>query len=98
MKFFYLAYYNRGNVFRKLHEFQAAINDYNKTLEFNESLQEVYLNLGICFLELHDHKNALAVYNKGLSLGENAEIISNIGIVYKNLGDSKLARKFLSMP
>tara|TARA_Y100000996_G_C22547399_1_gene652360 strand:+ start:242 stop:2314 length:2073 start_codon:yes stop_codon:yes gene_type:complete len=91
---FYLAYYNRGNVFRKLHEFQAAINDYNKTLEFNESLQEVYLNLGICFLELHDHKNALAVYNKGLSLGENAEIISNIGIVYKNLGDSKLARKF----
>lgn len=91
---FYLAYYNRGNVFRKLHEFQAAINDYNKTLEFDKSLQEVYLNLGICFLELHDHKNALAIYNKGLSLGENAEILSNIGVVYKNLGDSKLARNF----
>ena len=91
---FYLAYYNRGNAYRKLNEFQSAINDYNKTLEFNENLQEVYLNLGICHLELHDHKNALAIYNKGLSLGENAEIFSNIGVVYKNLGDSKLARKF----
>ena len=91
---FYLAYYNRGNAYRKLNEFQSAINDYNKTLEFNENLQEVYLNLGICFLELHDYKKALAIYNKGLSLGANAEIFSNIGVLYKNLGDSKLARKF----
>lgn len=91
---FYQAYYNRGNVYRKMQEFQYAINDYNKALEFDKGLQDIYLNLGVCYMELHDHKNALAIYNKGLSLGENAEILSNIGIVYKNIGESKLARKY----
>lgn len=68
------AYYSRGNAKSALGDFQLAIEDYNKAIEFYRTsvlfrgYDDAYINRGNAKSSLGDHQGAIEDYNIAISL------------------------------
>src|SRR5690606_21475039 len=93
-----LEYYNIGN-------YIAAIQDHNEAAELFENLnfplglKHQWNNIGVVFLALNDYPRALNAFLQADHLSADApslhaNILSNIGLVYKNLGEYTIAFRY----
>ena len=79
-------YYNRGNTYYSLKEYEKATNDYNKAIELNPNNASYYYNRGNTFSNLKDYDKAIKDYDKAIDLNpNNASYYNNRGNTYSNL-------------
>ena len=79
-------YYNRGNTYYSLKEYEKAINDYNKAIELNPNNASYYNNRGISFYSLKEYEKAINDYNKAIELNPSyALAYNNRGVSFYNL-------------
>ena len=79
-------YYNRGNAFHNLKNYNEAINDYNKAIELNPNNASYYNHRGISFNSLKEYEKAINDYNKAIELNSSyALAYNNRGVSFYNL-------------
>ena len=66
-----IAYYNRGNSYRKLGKYDQAIADYSKAIELDPNYAFAYNNRGAIYDNLGKYDQAIADYNKAIELNPN---------------------------
>jgi len=64
-----VAYYNRGNTYRTLGNYQQAINDYNKAIELNPKDADAYCNRGVAYYALGNIDMAIQNLKMSAQLG-----------------------------
>jgi len=73
-------------VWRKLENYEKAIESYTKELFFSKDNQKTY-NRAYCYAKLGKFKEAVSDYTKALSLDpNNIHALHNRGICYERLG------------
>ncbi|KAF5427726.1 Tetratricopeptide (TPR) repeat, partial [Candidatus Methanophagaceae archaeon] len=81
-----MAYYNRGNAYGKLKQYEEAIEDYSKAIELDPNDAEAYNNRGTAYDELQHQEEAIGDYSKAIELDPNdAEAYNNRGNAYGEL-------------
>jgi tetratricopeptide (TPR) repeat protein len=81
-----IAYNNRGNVRRDRHDFQGAMEDYNRAIELNYT--DAYNNRGILENRMKDYKSAIEDFNRALrGKADREKAYYNRGIAKLNLED-----------
>ena len=69
-------------------EYKWAIEDYDKVLEFNPEIEDVYCNRGLAKDMLLDYSGAMADYNRALELNPNhAKAMVNRGLTKIDMGN-----------
>jgi len=53
----------------ELHDYPAAIKDFQHSLEFSEGNAALYFNLGMSYYRLNEKENACPNFNKSCSMG-----------------------------
>ena len=82
-------YYNRGNAYVRLGNYQLALKDYNKAISLNPNSADTYNNRGFIYIKLGRYQQAFDDYSKAISLKmDYAEAYSNRAFVYLSLGDN----------
>ena len=85
-------YYNRGNAFHNLKNYNEAIKDYNKAIEQNPNNASYYNDRGISFNSLKEYEKAINDYNKAIELNSSyALAYNNRGVSFYNLKKYKKA-------
>ena len=88
------AYYNRGNVKKKLGDHEEAMKDYDEAIKINPKFVEAYCNRGYVKKKLGDHKGAMKDYDKAIEINPKfVEAYCNRGNLKQTLGDHKGAMK-----
>ncbi len=88
----YTAYYNLGDAYAVLGNYQQAIGDYDKVLLINPKFREAYNNRGNAFAGLGNYQQAIGDYDKALSLNPKHETAyNNRGNAYYLLGSYQQA-------
>jgi tetratricopeptide (TPR) repeat protein len=95
----YNFYYNRGYTYFKQHQFEKAMNDFNKSIELNSNCAEAYLGLSTINIESHNFDKAISCASKAILINSNFAIAYNarasayfrIGKFDKALEDEKMA-------
>jgi tetratricopeptide (TPR) repeat protein len=64
----WLIYYNLGNVFSGLQEYNEAKEIYLKAIEKNSEIAEIWSNFGNCLHHLKEHEQELYCFDKAISL------------------------------
>ncbi len=64
----YGVFYNLGNAFSGLGEYDDAREAYCEALKFNDKVAEVWKNLGTCYFHLRQHEKELECYDTALRL------------------------------
>lgn len=62
------SYYARGNIYRRLGEFDASLSDYNKAIELDKNNYEYYFGKYFLMLDKEDSTGAKEVLTKALSI------------------------------
>ncbi len=93
--FSYLAWYHLGNAYLYVGEYNLAIEAMEYSFLINSEFEEGYMEFAeLCIQEGH-YQKALDAYIEVLALiGEDAELIANIGTCYFLLGDHHKSDKF----
>lgn len=85
-------YFQRGSAFIKIQEFEKAIQDYNKVLEFNTENVEIYNKLAYCYDEINEIDKAIDYSFRALDLNPNIIFTyENLGIYLQRKGEYDLA-------
>ena len=75
-----LVYESRGLVFYDMKNYNAAIADFNKTIEIEATYADNYYHRGLCYIEIQLLKDAIEDFNQAIALGsKNPGIYSGIG-------------------
>lgn len=77
-------YVNRGIIYNRTGDLQAAIDDFDAALEINNGIGEAYLNRGNSYFLAALYDNALGDYQRSLELDVNKPWAAwyNIGLVH----------------
>ena len=75
---------NRGDLSTALSEYQKAVKMYPFFIEAYNNMGEIYSIMG-------ERELAISIYNKALNIEKNHKILLNLGVVYYNSGNYKLA-------
>ena len=80
------AYYNRGNAYQHLQQYERAIKDYDKAIHLNSVLSEAYSNRGNAYQHLKQYGRAVQDYTKCIEIKPNdVKAYCNRGNAYGNL-------------
>ena len=84
-----LAYYGRAYAYDDLEDYQRAIDDCTKAVQFNSPrLVDAYNNRGEAYRKSGIYAKAIEDYNKAIELNPNYfKAYSNRGIAYRSLGN-----------
>ena len=88
-------YVNRGIILVALERYQDAFSDYHRAMDLMPELPESYIGRGNIYFLAGKPEQAIEDYNKALKLNISRDYIAylNLGIVYENLKDYKLAEE-----
>ncbi|ASG28793.1 tetratricopeptide repeat protein [Fusobacterium polymorphum] len=86
-------YYNRGNTYKNLGDYQnaienydKAIQDYSKAIELNPNNASYFDNRGNIYFDLENYDKAIQDFNKAIELNSNnVSYFDNRGNIYFNL-------------
>ena len=92
-------YYNRGNTYKNLGDYQnaienydKAIQDYSKAIELNPNNASYFDNRGNIYFDLENYDKAIQDFNKAIELNSNnVSYFNNRGSAYGNLKNYKKA-------
>ena len=85
-------YYNRGNEYYHLKEYEAAIKDYNQAIALDPKNAKMYFNRGVVQYEVKNYEAAIKDYNQAITLDpKNARMYLNRGAVYYEINNYKEA-------
>jgi len=88
-------YFNRGEMYRAIDDYQKAIDDYTKAIELKANLENAYYGRGESRSELRDWELAIEDYKSGIQYGSDQfRGFSGLGYSYMRLGNYDLAEKF----
>ena len=71
------AYNNRGFAYASKGDYDTAITNYNKALEFDPNDAWTYFQLGFAYSNKGNYDQAIADYTKAVELNPNNEIANN---------------------
>ncbi len=81
-----VAYYNMGNAYDELKEYQKAINAYQKAIEIKPDEHNAYYNMGIAYGELGEYQKAINAYQKAIEIKpDEHNAYYNMGNTYREL-------------
>lgn len=93
------AYYNAGNTFLNIEDYQKAIEYYNRALSLKESA-DVFFNKALCLREVARYKNSLKFFLKAESLEQNpslkGKVQNSIGHTYYLLKEYDKALEYFN--
>lgn len=82
----YLAYYNRGRLYRRyFSNNKQAIKDNLKCIELNPGYAIAYLNLGNCYFDEKQYSKAKDAYKKGLANNPDGDTKTKLDIALSRL-------------
>lgn len=82
------AWHNLGTIAFYERDFVSAVNYYQRALISNgPTYFSTYKYLGSSYLMLQDYNNAIKAYENALRYGKDAEITSNLSMLYANTGN-----------
>ncbi|MFZ3056775.1 MAG: tetratricopeptide repeat protein [Smithella sp.] len=85
-------YYNRGNAYAELGQYQLAFEDYNQAIRLQPDYAEAYYNRGAAYSKFGQHQLAIEDFNKAIALNPNyTKAHNNRGITYGKLGQYQRA-------
>ena len=85
MSFIYI--YIQRLVWRKLDEYDKAIEAYNNEIDHSSENSKTLNNRAYCFAKLTKYKEAVSDYSKALALDpKNIHSLHNRGICYERMG------------
>ena len=74
-------------VWRKLENFERAIDSYTKELQYSKENHKTFNNRAYCYAKLGKYRDAVDDYTKALSIDpRNMHALHNRGICYERLG------------
>ena len=83
------AYFNRGQIYMELNQFDRAISDYDQAIRLDSSIAKdgfAYNNRGVAYMRLEKCDRAIADFDLAIRLSPNyAKAYANRGIAYKKL-------------
>ncbi len=83
------AYYNRAKAKSEMGNHQAAIGDYDRSIDLNPKFGEAYYNRGRAKTALGKSKAAIDDYNRAIDLNpKDSQSYNNRGLEKSNLGDN----------
>lgn len=92
----YQAYFGRGICLDALEQFEEAINDYNRALEFNNNVVELWYAKGDTHFNLSQRFDAVESYKKVIELDPfNFECMEDLGRLYIDLDKFSYAEEVL---
>lgn len=81
-----IRYFTVGNTYIELMEFQKAVSNFDKAIQFDPDYVLAYYNRGITYRDLKDYQKAIADFDKVIQLDPDyALAYINRGITYDNL-------------
>ncbi len=87
-------YYNLGNHYYKIRDFDSAINSYMAAIILDPDYGESYANLANVYRAKRELNIAIEYYRKALLLKPDAVIYANLGHIYYELKDYQEAVKY----
>jgi tetratricopeptide (TPR) repeat protein len=82
----YQAYFGRGICLDALEQFDSALDDYNRALEFNQSVAELWYAKGDTHYNLSQNYEAITAYKKVIEIDPfNIECMEDLGRLYLDL-------------
>lgn len=92
----YLAYLQRGNLYRKQYNYQAALEDYRAAIRLSSNDVEAYLNLGAVLQQLGEAEKSTHAFHDALHAVEqatpnDAEAYYKLGVALQQLNQSEPA-------
>lgn len=87
-----LAYYNMGNAYFDLGEYENAIESYQQAIKLDAKLSKPHNNLGLAYAALGRLTEAVAEFEEAVRLkSDYAEARFNLGVAYLQLGKTNQA-------
>ena len=84
-----VAYNNRGNAYKKLENYTAAIADYTSALRIKPDYASAYYNRGIAYYNLKNYTAAIADFTNAIKINPDLALAyRNRGIAKENAGQS----------
>jgi len=84
----YCAYYNRGNAYKIIGNYEQAIMDYDSAIKIYPQYPNAYNNRGNAYSILHNYERAINDYSMAIRfVPQYAEAYNNRGFAYRRLGD-----------
>lgn len=85
-------YFNKGNVYIKLGQYQKAIAQYQEAIRLKPYYAEAYNCMGSAYADTGQYEKALEYFNKSIRLKKNfADAYYNRGLIYIKLRQDQLA-------
>jgi tetratricopeptide (TPR) repeat protein len=87
-----LAFYNRGNAYSDLGEYERAIADFDSAIELDPGFAQAFTSRGIAYSYLGEYERAIADFDNAIELDPSfLQAFTNRGIAYSNLGEYERA-------
>ena len=79
--------------YKKLGQYQTAINDYTKAIQLDPDYANAYINRGSAYSSLSKNQDAINDYTKAIQIGGSNDAVAynNRGIRYRALGQYALS-------
>lgn len=90
-------YYNRGALKNILGQFELAINDFSRAIDFStENPSDFYFARGAAYQTLKNYPKAISDYNESIECNpRNQEALNNLGLLFIEKKDYQTAMSYL---